>query len=339
MLAGAARRRRRAGQKAQQDALLRPGLDLRPRGAGARRAPAAATTCRCRALPGRARAAERVGEGDARPVPLEPPAQGGAAGAARAASSARSRDLPRTKDGEWVTVGGMIAECKRIRTKKGDPMMFATLDDLEGQVEMLVFNSAYAANADKVDVDADRDRARPGGPQGGGRDEAGRPGGRAVRALARGGAARAPRRRRREPVVRRLSLHVLAGRAGELPRGAQGGRGAPPGRPRAAAGGRRAAPAAGPDYRVSADSACRAELSGAARRGARRRRSEHAAPLLLHWPGATPIPRRPRPSCTSAGSAAPSATGSCTRRAASRRAASTSTSTTTRRPAAASWAA
>jgi DNA polymerase III subunit alpha len=47
----------------------------------------------------------------------------------------------------------MIAECKRIRTKKGDPMMFATLDDLEGQVELLVFNSAYAANADKVDVD------------------------------------------------------------------------------------------------------------------------------------------------------------------------------------------
>ena len=52
-----------------------------------------------------------------------------------------------------MTVGGMIAECKRIRTKKGDPMMFATLDDLEGQVEMLVFNSAYAANEDKLDVD------------------------------------------------------------------------------------------------------------------------------------------------------------------------------------------
>jgi DNA polymerase-3 subunit alpha len=32
-------------------------------------------------------------------------------------------------------------------------MMFATLDDLEGQVELLVFNSAYAANAEKVDVD------------------------------------------------------------------------------------------------------------------------------------------------------------------------------------------
>jgi len=62
-------------------------------------------------------------------------------------------DLGAKKDGEWVTVGGMIAECKRIRTKKGDPMMFATLDDLEGQVELLVFNSAFEANADKVDGD------------------------------------------------------------------------------------------------------------------------------------------------------------------------------------------
>jgi DNA polymerase-3 subunit alpha len=32
-------------------------------------------------------------------------------------------------------------------------MMFATLDDLEGTVELLVFNSAYASNADKVDTD------------------------------------------------------------------------------------------------------------------------------------------------------------------------------------------
>ena len=63
-------------------------------------------------------------------------------------------ELRGKKDGEWVTVGGVIAECKRIRTKKGDPMMFATLDDLEGQVEMLVFNSSYAENEGKVAVDA-----------------------------------------------------------------------------------------------------------------------------------------------------------------------------------------
>jgi DNA polymerase III subunit alpha len=62
-------------------------------------------------------------------------------------------DLAGKPDGEWVTVGGMIAECKRIRTKNGDPMMFATLDDLEGQVETLVMGSAYAQNTDKLDTD------------------------------------------------------------------------------------------------------------------------------------------------------------------------------------------
>jgi DNA polymerase-3 subunit alpha len=62
-------------------------------------------------------------------------------------------DLKGKKDGEWVTVGGMIAEAKRIRTKKGEPMLFATLDDLEAQVEILVFNSAYASNAEKIDID------------------------------------------------------------------------------------------------------------------------------------------------------------------------------------------
>ena len=62
-------------------------------------------------------------------------------------------ELGGKKDGEWVTVGGTITESKKIRTKKGEPMMFATLDDLEGSVEMLVFNSAYAANADKIGDD------------------------------------------------------------------------------------------------------------------------------------------------------------------------------------------
>ena len=56
-------------------------------------------------------------------------------------------------DGAWVTVGGLIVQAKRIRTKSGEPMMFATLDDLEGQVEMLIFNSAYAANESHVGVD------------------------------------------------------------------------------------------------------------------------------------------------------------------------------------------
>jgi DNA polymerase-3 subunit alpha len=57
-------------------------------------------------------------------------------------------------DGSWVTVGGIVTERKRIRTRRGDPMMFATLDDVEGQVEMIVFNSAFEDNADTIDADA-----------------------------------------------------------------------------------------------------------------------------------------------------------------------------------------
>ncbi|MBV9604337.1 MAG: DNA polymerase III subunit alpha [Solirubrobacterales bacterium] len=53
-------------------------------------------------------------------------------------------ELPGRRDGDWVTVGGMIVETKTIRTKKGDPMMFATLDDLEASVELLVFGNVLA---------------------------------------------------------------------------------------------------------------------------------------------------------------------------------------------------
>jgi DNA polymerase III subunit alpha len=52
--------------------------------------------------------------------------------------------LAQRKDKDWVTVGGIVTESKRIRTRNGDHMMFATLDDLETSVEMLVFGKALA---------------------------------------------------------------------------------------------------------------------------------------------------------------------------------------------------
>jgi DNA polymerase-3 subunit alpha len=57
-------------------------------------------------------------------------------------------------DGSIVTVGGIVTECKRIRTKRGDPMMFATLDDVEGQIEMLILGQVFADAGDEVVVDA-----------------------------------------------------------------------------------------------------------------------------------------------------------------------------------------
>ncbi len=53
-------------------------------------------------------------------------------------------ELANRRDGDWVTVGGMITQAKKIRTKKGDPMMFATLDDLDAAIEILVFGKALA---------------------------------------------------------------------------------------------------------------------------------------------------------------------------------------------------
>jgi DNA polymerase-3 subunit alpha len=57
------------------------------------------------------------------------------------------------RDKDWVTVGGIITEAKRIRTRNGDHMMFATLDDLAGAVEMLVFGKALAEHEAALAVD------------------------------------------------------------------------------------------------------------------------------------------------------------------------------------------
>ena len=61
--------------------------------------------------------------------------------------------LPERRDKDWVTVGGIITEAKKIRTRNGDPMMFATLDDLEGSVEILVFGKALAEYEGALGVD------------------------------------------------------------------------------------------------------------------------------------------------------------------------------------------
>ncbi len=55
------------------------------------------------------------------------------------------------KDGDWVTVGGIVVGAKKIRTKSGEMMMFATLDDLEGQVELLLFPKVLQEFEPQVD--------------------------------------------------------------------------------------------------------------------------------------------------------------------------------------------
>jgi DNA polymerase-3 subunit alpha len=63
-------------------------------------------------------------------------------------------ELAGKADGSWVTVGGIVIDCKKIRTKSGSQMMFATLDDVEGQVELLVFKADQAESAAVIAPDA-----------------------------------------------------------------------------------------------------------------------------------------------------------------------------------------
>jgi DNA polymerase-3 subunit alpha len=51
-------------------------------------------------------------------------------------------DLATKQDGSWVTVGGIISESKKVRTRNGGYVMFAGLDDLEGRVELFVRDAA-----------------------------------------------------------------------------------------------------------------------------------------------------------------------------------------------------
>jgi DNA polymerase-3 subunit alpha len=53
-------------------------------------------------------------------------------------------ELERRRDGEIVTVGGIVASLKQMTTKKGEPMVFAALEDVTGQCEVVAFNSVYA---------------------------------------------------------------------------------------------------------------------------------------------------------------------------------------------------
>jgi DNA polymerase-3 subunit alpha len=62
-------------------------------------------------------------------------------------------DLERRRDGEVVTVGGIVSSVKHLTTKKGDPMVFLSLGDLSGEAEVVVFNSVFAAARELCQAD------------------------------------------------------------------------------------------------------------------------------------------------------------------------------------------
>ena len=72
----------------------------------------------------------------------------------RRKTDATLAELERRRDGEVVTVAGIVSGVKQLTTKKGEPMVFMRLDDVLGSCEVVVFNSVYAAARELLVVDA-----------------------------------------------------------------------------------------------------------------------------------------------------------------------------------------
>ncbi|MBD3311608.1 MAG: DNA polymerase III subunit alpha [Candidatus Magasanikbacteria bacterium] len=58
------------------------------------------------------------------------------------------RELEDYKRDEWVIIGGVIAKATKKITKKGSIMMFATLEDVTGSFELLIFPKTYETTKD-----------------------------------------------------------------------------------------------------------------------------------------------------------------------------------------------
>jgi DNA polymerase III subunit alpha len=72
----------------------------------------------------------------------------------RRKTDATLAELERRRDGEIVTVAGIVSALKQLTTKKGEPMVFMRLDDVLGSAEVVVFNSVYAASRELLLADA-----------------------------------------------------------------------------------------------------------------------------------------------------------------------------------------
>ncbi len=57
-------------------------------------------------------------------------------------------------DGRGVTLAGLITSVRTINTKKGDPMAYVLLEDLQGSTEVVFFPKAYAEYKERLAVDS-----------------------------------------------------------------------------------------------------------------------------------------------------------------------------------------
>ena len=74
--------------------------------------------------------------------------------ALRRATDCALGELSSRRDGEIVTVAGMVGAIRALTTRKGDPMAFVRIDDLSGSAETVLFTSVYSDARQLVESDA-----------------------------------------------------------------------------------------------------------------------------------------------------------------------------------------
>ena len=63
-------------------------------------------------------------------------------------------NLSQLKDGEEVTIAGMVSSSRQITDRNGKPMLFLSLEDLSGRVEVIIFSRVYEEFAQFLHKDA-----------------------------------------------------------------------------------------------------------------------------------------------------------------------------------------
>ncbi|MEA3493161.1 MAG: DNA polymerase III subunit alpha [Candidatus Margulisiibacteriota bacterium] len=58
-------------------------------------------------------------------------------------TSTKIADIPEMREGNVITIGGLLSSCRRITTKKGDLMMIGSIEDLSGDIQLIVFPKTY----------------------------------------------------------------------------------------------------------------------------------------------------------------------------------------------------
>lgn len=64
-----------------------------------------------------------------------------------------STEIDTNHNGKQITLGGMIASIRPYTTKKGDPMAFGVLEDLEGKIDLVFFPRTWKEHREKAQVD------------------------------------------------------------------------------------------------------------------------------------------------------------------------------------------